>query len=149
MTDSFEVYPAPEKQQDGSYRIHFFVHGLRHLPEENVRRIDTLRPNDDLLIVHDLQNPHDRSALMLRTDDTFDGDRYFVGYLPRYIVEDVHTILEECEKMPEVQVERINLAPAPLQLRLLCKLTACWPDKFSPFASELYQPISSHHSTPA
>ena len=149
VTDSFEVYPAPERQQDGSYRIHFFVHGLRHLPKENVRRIDTLRQNENLLIMHDLQNPHDPSALMLRTNDKTDGDRYFVGYLPRYIVEDVHTILKECKNTPEVHVERINLAPAPLQLRLLCNLTACWPDEFRPFASKLYQPISSQHSTPA
>lgn len=149
VTDSFEVYPVPEKQQDGSYCIHFFVHGLRHLSSESLGRIETLEPGENLLIVHDLHNPHDSSALNLRTNDTFEGDRYSVGYLPRYLVQDVHKILGGCENTPEVHVERINLAPAPLQLRLLCKLTACWPDEFRPFDSELYQPISSHHSTTA
>ncbi|WP_414528095.1 hypothetical protein [Nodularia chucula] len=41
----------------------------------------------------------------------------------------------------KVHVERVNPAPTPLQLRLLCNVTAKWPEDFHPFSSQEYQPI--------
>ncbi len=142
MTDFFEVFPHPEPDPEGRYHIHFFAHGLRHLPKESIDRIRRLGKDERLLIVLDFQNPHDPQALMLRTNDTFPGDRYFVGFCPRYLLDDAFAILLSCGDSPEVRVERVNPPPAPLQLRLLCNMTACWPDEFRPCAGEMYQPLA-------
>ncbi len=44
------------------------------------------------------------------------------------------------ETVPMPGRDRIH--PAPIQQRLLCRLQACWPDDFIPFASQRYQPLS-------
>jgi len=142
MTDFFEVFPHPEPDPEGRYHIHFFAHGLRHLPAESLERINQLRTGEPLLLVHDFQNPYDHLALMLRTNDAFDRDLYIVGYCPRYLVSDVFEILEGCQGLPEVEVERVNLSPAPTQLRLLCSMTGSWPGEFRPCAGEMYQPLA-------
>lgn len=141
MTDTFEVFPCPERDEDGAYHIHFFVHGLRHLPQESIARISDLKDEGRLLLMHDFQNPYDPAALMLRTDDTFPGDRHIVGFCPRYLLADAFEVLQSCVEYPQVLVERINPAPAPLQFRLLCNMSACWPPDFRPCSSDAYQPI--------
>ena len=142
VTDNFEVFPCPEPDAEGRYHIHFFAHGLRHFSKEAIKRIETLESSERLLLVHDFQNRHDPRALMLRTNDRFDGDRFLVGFCPRYLLADAFEILMRCQVPPEVCVERVNPPPAPLQLRLLCNLTACWPRGFHPCSSEMYQPIA-------
>lgn len=142
ITDSLEVFPSAEPDESGTYHIHFFAHGLRHLPAASTQRISELRPGEKLLLVHDFQNPRDPGALMLRTSESFDGDLHLVGYCPRYLVNDLFDLLKSRTDYSQVTVERINPPPAPLQLRLMCNLTACWPEEgFRPFASDLYQPI--------
>lgn len=148
VTDNLEILPAPEPDESGSYHIHFFAHGLRHLADESIQRIEHLRVDERLLLVHDFQNPVDPWAIMLRTHDTFPGDRYFVGYCPRYLRDDFIQIVSECVVPPFVAVERLNPAPAPLQLRLLCSMTACWPADFRPFAGEDYEPLSARAAPP-
>ncbi|MEA5576442.1 hypothetical protein [Anabaena sp. UHCC 0451] len=51
--------------------------------------------------------------------------------------------ITKIQKLVKVQVEKVNPVPAPLQLRLLCTLTAKWHDDFPPFSSQEYQPIIS------
>ena len=56
----------------------------------------------------------------------------------------MHDALEVVRRNPKlvhVYVERINPAPTPLQLRLLCNMTAEWHEDFMPFSSQEYQPI--------
>jgi hypothetical protein len=142
VTDNLEVFPCPEPDQEGRYHVHFFAHGLRHFPEESIARIERLQSGERLLLIHDFQNPYDPGALMLRTSDTVDRDRFLVGFCPRYLLPDAFEIIMSCQVPPEVRVERVNLPPAPLQLRLLCNLTACWPEGFQPCSSEMYQPIA-------
>ena len=138
-TDTLEVLPCPEPDHEGMYRIHFFAHGLRYLPDCAVERVDQLKPGQQLLMSHDFQNPHDPHALMLRTHDDFPRDRFIVGYCPRYLLEDAFRLLQSCS--PQVTVERVNPAPAPLQFRLLCNMTACWPEGFRPFSTGPYVPL--------
>ncbi len=140
-TDSFEVFPCPERDVDGVYHIHFFAHGLRYLPSSSMERIAQLEPGEQLLLVPDPQNPHDPNALRLKTNDTLETDRHLVGYCPRYLTLDAFRVIGCCLEPPKVTVERVNPPPAPLQLRLLCNLTSCWPEEFHPFAGESYQPI--------
>ena len=143
-TDAFEVFPRPDPDKNGEYHIPFLAHGLRHLPPASTERIARLRPGERLLLVHDFQNPYDPNALALRTNNTCEQDRYFVGFCPRYLLDDAFRLVQACfdSRSPVVSVERVNPPPAPSQLRLLCNLTACWPDNIRPFSSEPYQPIA-------
>ena len=136
-TDTFEVFPSPEPDESGQYHIHFFAHGLRHLPGAAIERIHRLQPDQPLMLIHDFQNPADSRALMLRTEDC-----YNIGYCPRYLLDDLFKLITRDPHLLHVAVERVNLPPAPLQLRLLCNLTARWPDGFEPFADEMYQPLT-------
>lgn len=148
VTDNLEVFPCPELDESGQYHIHFFAHGIRHLPRFSIERIGRLRPGDPLLLIHDFQNPHDPFALMLRTNDQFEGDRFIVGYCPRYLVPDTFELLTNCDTVAAVAVERVNPPPAPLQLRLLCNMTACWPEGFRPCRSDSFQPIATSEVSP-
>jgi hypothetical protein len=146
VTDNLEVFPCPQPDELDRYHIHFFAHGLSYLPKESINRINDLKPEDSLLLAWDFQNPHDPLAIMLRTNDTYEGDRYIVGYCPRYLLPDAYDIMNKCPDPPRVTVERINPPPAPLQLRLLCNMTTCWPEDFKPCSNEMYQPIPSNVS---
>jgi len=132
--DTLEVYPRPEPDNEGKYHIHFFAHGLRHLPKASTERAAQLRVGDPLFLALDFQNPHDPDALMVRTEDS-----YIVGYCPRYLLPDAFEITGRA--LLQLAVERVNPPPAPLQLRLLCSLTAQWPAGFRPFSTPSYQPI--------
>lgn len=135
-TDSLTVFPCPEPDPEGRYLVHFFSHGLRHLPEEARVRINALRDSEKLYLMPDPQNPHDGYAMALRTDDP----ATIVGYCPRYISRDFVEILDNNPDSVDVRVKRVN-ADAPIQLRLLCTLTADWPENFKPCSSEFYHEI--------
>ncbi|MBI5762035.1 MAG: DNA-binding protein [Planctomycetes bacterium] len=141
MTDALEVFPCPDMDERGEYHVRFFSHGISHLPEDSKTRISKLSPGDRLLLFHDFQNPHDPFALGLRTAGD-NGDRHLVGYCPSYLLRDAFELIKDCPFSPVVTVERVNAEPAPLQMRLLCKLTSCWPEGgFVPCSSDDYQPI--------
>ena len=135
-TDSLTVFPCPEPDVTGRYVVHFFTHGLRHLPEDARLRVGGLRAGDRLYLMPDPQNSHDSYAIALRTDDP----ATIVGYCPRYISRDFLEILGHSPDSGEVRVKRLN-AEAPIQLRMLCTLTAEWPENFKPCSSEFYQEL--------
>lgn len=136
-TDTFEIFPCPEPDENGRYHIHFFSHGLRHLPKCSVDRISELQPNEQLYLANEFQNPHDSRALLLCTKD-----HHILGYCPRYLVADALKILREKPEIVDVHVERVNLAPTPLQFRLLCNMTAELPQEFRLFSGREYEPIA-------
>ncbi len=135
-TDSLTLFPCPEPDAHGRYVVHFFSHGLRHLSDEARIRINTLGAGERLYLLPDPQNPHDGYALALRTD----APTTIVWYCPRYIARDFLEILENSPNSVHVRVKRVN-ADAPIQLRLLCTLTADWPENFKPCSSEDYQEL--------
>ena len=141
-TDNFEVFPCPEQEADGNYHIHFFTHGLRHFPEAEQQHVQTLPPDTPLWLMHDLQNPFDSRALVLRT-----ADRHQVGYCPRYLAQDLYELVSKFPEQVKAKVERVNPSPTPLQFRLLCNLTAPWLEGFEPFSSPSYHPLSEAPAT--
>ena len=146
-TDSLEIYPHPEKTAEGVYHVHFFVHGVRYMTPEAMTLIDTLLPETRLMLMQDLQNSHDSTALLLRTDGEKPGDKQMVGYCPRYLTTDLHRLLREPNSIDfyeavVVKVERVNPPPVPIQLRLLCSLTMHWPAGFAPFSELDYQTLA-------
>lgn len=77
-TDSFEVSPCPERNEDGQYQFHFLVHGLSHMAADAVERAERLVPGETLLVMKDIQLAR-CEALALRTSERFQGDMYLVG----------------------------------------------------------------------
>ncbi len=140
-TDSIELYLEPYKDGDGCFTSHFLVHGVQYVPDESQRRISKLVMKEPLLVMWDMQNQADRTALALRTID-----RYIVGYMPRYLLGDSWKLLGECGWL-SVEVSHVNHPPAPKQQRLLCELHACWPSKFEPCSDDQYQPVVPDRSS--
>ena len=139
-TDSIEVFPAPDLHRDGCYITWFLVHGVRHSDPDLQRLLhEKLREDEPLYLQADFQNLADAQALSLRT-----AAKLHVGYLPRYLVPDAWELFagqEVCGWNIEVTVAQINPPPAPIQQRVLCRMMACWPDGFEPYASKTYLPI--------
>lgn len=141
VTEMLEVFPSPEDNGTGEYQIYFFVHGLSHAAQASMDRALTLERGEQLLLMHDLQNPRDPEALLLRTAEKQPNDMFLMGYCPRYLLRDVHTLVREGRRLPTVTVERVNRPPAAIQFRLLCKMILKGPEEFHPFSDGVYQPL--------
>jgi hypothetical protein len=128
----------PYSKKNGKYEVQFFSHGLGYLPEEAVKRIAKLLPGERLFLMLDPQNPYDRFVIALRTDDP----ATIVGYCPRYISHDFLEVLRNDLDSVTVLVKRVN-SDAPIQLRLLCELTAEWPKNFQPCSSVYFEELAS------
>ena len=87
---------------------------LSAVAENYVDRVNKLEKGDRLLLLKDVQNSVDPHALILRAENN-----------------DVKVI-----------VQKVNHS-APLQLKLLCKLTAKFPKGFSPFDDELFKSFTN------
>lgn len=141
-TDTLTVFPIPEPDSEGRYRLHFFLHGLRYLPPCAIERINRLETGENLWLAHEFQNQYDSKALTLNTED-----HHIVGYCPRYLNSEIFEVLLRNPSLVEVRVEQVNLPPTPLQFRLLCNITAQCYNDFRPFSSYEYQPLSSSSTT--
>jgi len=140
-TDSFQVFAPPEREAPGRYGAHFFVHGIRHLPEDSHRRAQRLQPKDRLLVMHDFQNAKDPDALLLRTAETTPNDVYLIGYCPRYLLAEAFSDFMKDTNWPNITVEQINPPPAPLQFRALCRMVMACPELVVPCSGESYRPL--------
>jgi len=139
-TDRLEVFAPPAVDAtSGTYTYFFFVRGVRHVPGSEVR-IARLTRGDRLLCMLDVQNPFDRLAVALRTDDTV-----LIGYMPNSLREDLYELLAKgCEL--RVSVRKLNPSPTPVQHRILCQMEVRGVESFRPLSSERYQPLASDAS---
>lgn len=135
-TDSLQLFEIP-KINNGKYTTLFFSHGISHLPESYLDRIETVKEDEKLYLMQDIQNKVDRLALMLRTDDPVE----LMGYCPRIYTKDINRLLVANDNEVKVTVKKVN-ETAPLQVKLLCQLEAKWPAGFSPFDDEEFKPFS-------
>lgn len=138
-TDNLELFPCPSLDGNGCYVNKFFLHGIRHMPESAVNRIDQLQPGEPLVPMFDDFNSTDSDAVAVRTSDV--SGRYMIGYVPRYLAREVRQLCQLCNPDKfSITVERVN-SNAPYQQRLLCRMRSCWPTGFDPLADEDFQPI--------
>lgn len=134
-TDTIEVYGLPTFDEVRRvYRFMFFARGVRHLAEAEAR-IAALRPGAALALEPDPANRADQLAIQVR-----EGAGVQVGFVPNTLLEDLHDLRKLGSKI-EVFAERVNPDPAPVQLRLLCRLEAGAVRGYSPFATTRYEPI--------
>jgi hypothetical protein len=100
-------------------------------------RIDRLEKNSSLYLMRDIQNKFDSSALVLRTDDPAE----IVGYCPAFFVDEFNKLIDRNHaENVKLSVVKVN-SEAPLQFRLLCKLSTLWPSDFISFDQEAFQTI--------
>jgi len=140
VTDTLEVFPCPEKNEEGEYEVHFLVHGLSHMPDPSADRAIQLEHGEPLLAMRDFQNPKDPDAIALRTAERLERDMYLIGYCPRYLRADFLQLLK-WDLSPRITVERVNRPPAPVQFRVLCKSVTRWPEGFRPFSTDEYKSL--------
>lgn len=143
-TDTFEVFPEPQIDKNGVAVLHFFVHGIRHSSEGAVRRAESLVGGERLLLMHDLQNPHDPNALALRTGAASPGDLHLLGFCPRYLSEEVLPIVAQHPEQVQVEVAHVNPPPAPAQMRVLCSMRLPVGVTSGLFRGRKYQPLTAH-----
>ncbi len=138
QTDALEVFPCPLPDSEGNYRTRFFLHGLRHAAPEARDRVATLRTGVTLRIELEDDNPRDPRAVAVVADD----DRHLrLGYVPRYLARDARALLAHGGPDGiDLRVARINPGP-PLQMKVLCRLTAAWPRDFAPCGADAFRPI--------
>jgi len=138
-TDSLEVFPCPAPDAKGCYVTKFFLHGVRWMAPIAWDRIDRLQPGDQLGLMLDFMNPYDPYAVAVRTCEK--QGRLLIGYVPRYLASDISELCLTCDPdFVTLTVERVN-RDAPLQQRLLCRMSACWPEGFQPCSGEEFQPL--------
>lgn len=136
-TDSLMVYAKPEPNEQGEFDLFFLCHGVRHLPEEAIDRINRLKHGEILYPMLDILNSFDENAVSLRTADHV----WFVGYVPRFFAADVKTCIQSSNRSNvRLRVVRVN-PDAPFQFRLLCRLTTPWPTGFEPCSGSEYEPL--------
>lgn len=140
MTDSLELFPEAKKV-NGWYHLHFFAHGLSHMPVAGGHRAERLQRSERLLILKDVQNPFDKNALVLRTEERHDQDFFFMGFVPRYLAKDVSPVLEVSSA--KVRVIRVNPPPAPIQFRVLCCFKMRPPEGYQLFSGDEFIPLNA------
>jgi hypothetical protein len=142
-TDRIEIVPQPALDEaTGAYTTHFLVRGIKHTPGAE-ERIGRLQGGERLLWMLDAQNAANPNAVALRTED-----RYLLGYVPDYLLTDVGQLVER-RAPTEFRVERVNLSPAPVHHRLLCRLEARAPQGFAPFQDDRFRPIGTDEARKA
>jgi hypothetical protein len=137
-TDSLELFPCPEPVEGKNYEVYFFCRGLRHLHGESQERARRLNPGERLYLMQDLQNSHDSMAMLMRTGDPVT----LVGYAPRYYsAEFTQLIKTTSADQVKVTVEQVN-NDAPIQYRVLCRLSSPWPANFSPCTNKEFEALA-------
>lgn len=144
QTDALEVFPCPTPDAEGNYHTRFFLHGLRHVSPEVHAQLGELRAGAALRLELEDDNPRDPRAVAVFFDG---GQRMRLGYVPRYLARDARALVA-CAGLQaiDLSVARINPS-APLQMRVLGRLSAPWPSSFEPCAAAEFQPISSGHES--
>jgi hypothetical protein len=129
-TDSFVVIQQPNIKNNQLF-LNFFPRGLKYLSKNEVEFISELKPTDRLYLLIDIQNEFDKNAILLRTDTP----KKLIGYIPKYYCRGLSRLLESSANKVSVVVKRVNL-DAPLDMRLLCTLSAPWNENSHPLDDE-------------
>ena len=109
VTDTFHVVDSFEPR-DGKCSGIFFASGVRH----RGANISALMSGQKLELRDEPSNPVDPRAILL------DADGQVVGWVPSWLVEDIHRFREDGSRL-EVFVEKAN-PDAPPHLSLRCRL---------------------------
>ena len=137
-TDHLEVFPEPEMDpRRGEGSCLFFVRGLRYVPGAE-QAIDNLAVGDRLRPLLDVQNEANLQVVLLT-----DNGQHLLGYVPDYLTAHLQTMIRACSPSAvRVVVEHVNSLDSPRHMRLLCRLTTCWPTGYRPFTDVGFEPLA-------
>ncbi|MDY6456710.1 HipA N-terminal domain-containing protein [Acinetobacter faecalis] len=129
-TDHFRIVNMP-KNENGFYRIKFFVSSLNYLTEQEKFKLNELKINDTLTFQIDELNDVDSDATILLKEENTK-----VGYLPHYLCKDLKSLRKLLnDEQIKIIIKKIN-KDAPSQFKILCELEAPWPKNFKAFEDE-------------
>lgn len=136
MTDRIEVFAPPHHTDSGDLTALFFARGVRHR-EGASDAVAGLQPGDRLTLVDESDNSKNPRAILINTRNNEP-----VGWIPDYLVETIHELrnLTSGEGI-EVTAEHVNPPDVAPYMRLICRLTAPWPDGYEPLSGPEFQPI--------
>ncbi len=112
-TDTFHIVDDPH-QLNGQRVSRFFASGVRYI-EGADERLAHMEAGHRLALRTEPDNPANKRALLIDADANTP-----VGYVPDWLVNDVHELLDSGNQL-ELIAERVN-PNAPAHLRLLCRL---------------------------
>ena len=115
-TDTFHVVDDLSRSDDGRVISRFLASGVRHV-QGAFSRLTSLNEGQELCLRDEPDNHVNARAILI---DVRDGEP--VGYVPDWLVEDVHSLREVAADF-RVVVERVN-PDAPFHLQLLCRIEA-------------------------
>lgn len=115
-TDTFHVVDDLRPGPDGRVVSRFLASGVRHLSGAT-ERLEQLPQGQQLELRDEPGNPVNNRAILI---DMVAGAP--VGYIPDWLVEDVHRLRDQAPSLV-LTAERVN-PDAPPHLRLLCRLEA-------------------------
>ncbi len=118
-TDTFHVVDDLTRSDDGRVISRFLASGVRHVHDAH-RRLTSLAEGQELYLRDEPDNCANARAILI---DVQDGEP--VGYVPDWLVEDVHSLRALATDF-RVVVERVN-PDAPSHLQLLCRIEATVP----------------------
>ena len=128
-TDSYHVFPAPFERHDAEGRrevcIQFFTNGFQYTSGDVGNAAE--RP---IFLMWDFQNPEDDRALMIRSENNQN-----LGWVPRYYNRMLLKLRERGVPIT-ARAEHVNPPGTPPWYRVLCSVTAPWPQGFDPVAED-------------
>ena len=134
--DNFELFPDIVAGSDGQFASRFILHGLRHRKPDAIRRTESLEPGEELELSAQTDNPEAALAIMVCT-----RDGYHIGWLPRYLVDDLQEDGDWVISDAKATVVQVN-HDAPLSHRLLIDFSGKLPPGFRMADLPQYQPIA-------
>ena len=134
-TDTFEVFPKPEKDAKGNFTCRFFLHSWRYSNEFAQQRIDCLKADEDLYLTLELTNPETGLAVQIQTTDY-----YMIGWAPRYLVDDLASAMVEGPVDYKAKVMRLIPQPEPSKQRVLIEMSGRW-NQHEPMSSSDFKPL--------
>ena len=137
MTDRVEVFAHPERTADGVLTTLFFARGIRHIEGADAA-VAEVAAGDTLDLVDEPDNPVNAKAMLLNSRT---GGR--VGWVPDYLVTTIHELREVADADVRIVAEHVNGPDAAPHMRLLCRLSAPWPDGYEPLSAPEFQPIAT------
>ena len=137
-TDTYRVFPAiVPGADDGRFTYRCLLHGLRHIGGDAIRRTEMLSPGESLDLASDPDNPAAALAVKAAT-----RDGHHVGWIPRYLVDDLQHHGAWLVEDAQATVAQVNL-DGPLSHRLLIDFSGRLPPGFRMEDLPQYRPIAA------
>lgn len=137
VTDSFEVFPKTEKDENGGFTCRFLLlQGVRSANPPALRRINRLEAKEKLKVDLEWVNLIIRWAVQIQTKD-----HHTIGRVPRYLMGDIIAAMAESPAY-SAHVVKVNPQPTPLSQRVLIEMRGCW-SQHEPMSGEDFIPIAA------